>query len=256
MPALFRRREVWLPTAWGALLTLGALLALSAALVAAAPGFLAVTAPAPGAKVLVVEGWLADQELDEAIAVFRRGHYERIVTTGGPLESWLGMPVPWSDYAQRAARYLSAHGLADARIDAVGAPASAQERTFLSAVMVREWMARTLPRTEAIDVLTVGVHARRSRMMYRAAFGPQVEIGIVAVAPSTHDTQRWWKTSAGAKTVLGETISVAWTACCFWPPAPGSHEERWAVPRAGRAAESVAAGSAGPAPSAAAARLP
>lgn len=235
MPALFRRRHVWLPTLWGALLALGALAAIAAALVANAPGYLAVTEPArgpdgKGARVLIVEGWMEDRELDQAVALFRRGHYERIVTTGGPVDSWTGLPVPWKDYAERGALYLAAHGLADATIDAVPAPASAQDRTFLSAVVVREWAARRRLRLDAVDLLSVGVHARRSRMMFRAAFGPAVEVGVIAAHPGLHDPQRWWKTSVGAKVVLGETISLAWTACCFWPPAVGSREERWALP--------------------------
>ncbi len=235
MPALFRRRHVWLPTLWGVMLSLVALTALAAALIANAPAYLAVTEPArdadgKGARLLIVEGWMDDRELDQAVAVFRNGRYERIVTTGGPLESWIGIPVPWKDYAERGARYLAAHGLADATIDAVPAPASAQDRTFLSAVVVREWAARQRIPLDAVDLLSVGVHARRSRMMFRAALGPGVEVGVIAAQPSFYEPQRWWKTSAGAKLVLGESISLAWTACCFWPPAVGSHEERWALP--------------------------
>lgn len=212
-----------------------ALAALALALVANAPGYLAVTEPArgadgTGARVLIVEGWMDDRELDQAVAVFRSGRYERIVTTGGPVDSWIGVPVPWKDYAERGARYLAAHGLADVTIDAVPAPASAQDRTFLSAVVVRDWAARRQIRLDAVDLLSVGVHARRSRMMFRAAFGPGVEVGVIAARPAFHDTQRWWKTSVGAKVVLGESISLAWTACCFWPPAAGSREERWALP--------------------------
>ena len=245
MPVLFRRRHVWLPTLWGAALVLVALAAVAVALIANAPGYLAVTEPARGvdgngARVLIVEGWMDDRELDQAVALFRRGRYERIVTTGGPLETWAGISVPWKDYAERAARYLAAHGLADATIDAVPAPASAQDRTFLSAVVVRDWAARQRIRLDAVDLLSVGVHARRSRMMFRAAFGPGVEVGVIAAQPALHDPQRWWETSNGAKAVLGESISLVWTACCFWPPAPGSHEERWAVPRSNGAAAAPA----------------
>lgn len=235
MPALFRRRHVWFPTWWGALLGLGALAAIAVALVAGAPAYLAVTelargADGSGARMLIVEGWLEDRELDQAVEVFRRGRYERIVTTGGPIDSWTGLPVPWKNYAERGARYLAAHGLADATIVAVPAPASAQDRTFLSAVVVREWASRERVRLDAVDLVSVGVHARRSRMMFRAAFGPGVEVGVIAAEPSLHDRQRWWKTSNGAKVVLGESISLAWTACCFWPPAAGSRDERWALP--------------------------
>ena len=229
-----------------------ALTAVAVALVANAPAYLAVTEPARGAdgngaRVLIVEGWMDDRELDQAVALFRHGRYERIVTTGGPIETWVGMPVPWNNYADRGARYLAAHGLADVTIDAVPAPASTQDRTFFSAVVVRDWAARQRIRLDAVDLLSVGVHARRSRMMFRAAFGPGVEVGVIAARPSFHDPQRWWKTSLGTKLVLGESISLVWTACCFWPPPAGSHEERWAVPlsKGANAAETSTA----PAPS-------
>jgi hypothetical protein len=245
VPELFRRRHVWLPTLWGVLLVLVAFAAVAVALIANAPAYLAVTEPARGAngngaRVLIVEGWMDDRELDQAVGVFRSGHYERIVTTGGPIETWVGIPLPWKDYAERGARYLAAHGLADATIDAVSAPASAQDRTFLSAVVVRDWAASQRVRLDSVDLLSVGVHARRSRMMFRAAFGPGVEVGVIAAQPALHDPQRWWKTSIGAKAVLGESISLAWTACCFWPPAVGSHEERWAVPRSNGASAAPA----------------
>jgi len=229
-----------------------ALTAVAVALVANAPAYLAVTEPARGAdgngaRVLIVEGWMDDRELDQAVALFRHGRYERIVTTGGPIETWVGMPVPWNNYADRGARYLAAHGLADVTIDAVPAPASTQDRTFFSAVVVRDWAARQRIRLDAVDLLSVGVHARRSRMMFRAAFGPGVEVGVIAARPSFHDPQRWWKTSLGTKLVLGESISLVWTACCFWPPPAGSHEERWAVPLSRGA--NAAATSTAPAPS-------
>jgi len=222
---LFHRRHVWLPTRWGWLLLAAVLLAAGLGLIAFAPSYLATTEPARGAdgggaRVLIVEGWLADAELDQAVAAFRRGRYERIVTSGGPIELWVGVPVPWQTYAERGARYLAAHGLADATITAVPAPSSKQERTYQSAVAVRDWAARTRTRLDAIDLFTVGVHARRSRMMFRAAFGSNVDLGVIAARSSEFDEQRWWASSAGSKLVLGELISLAWTACCFWPPAP------------------------------------
>jgi hypothetical protein len=227
---LFRRREVWLPTlrGWIMIMTLAA----SAVVVAGrgAYGFLAQDAPEPGAKLMVVEGWLGDGELDQVIVAFRSGSYQRIVTSGGPIENWLTLHGGTS-YAEMSARYLREHGLADVDIVAVPAPASAQDRSFLSAVMVRRWMQAQGDGVQPFDVWSSGTHARRTRMVYRAAFGPDAPIGIRAVRPSDHDPERWWRSSAGAKSVLVEAISVVWTACCFHPPAPDSHEETWAVPK-------------------------
>jgi hypothetical protein len=191
--------------------------------------FLAPNDPAPGARILVVEGWLGEKELDQAIAVMRGGQYERVVTTGGPVAGWR-KPRAGFSYAELAASYLEKHGPDGAEVTAVPAPASAQDRTFLSAVKVREWAASQGLALEAIDVFSSGAHGRRSRMLYRVAFGPGINVGVLSARPSRYDERHWWRTGVGTRSVLQETVGVIWTACCFRPPPPGSHQELWGVP--------------------------
>jgi DUF218 domain len=236
LPTLIRRRLVWLPTLWGVSLMCVVISMLALAAARHLGGYLALNEPAlgrdgKGARTLVVEGWLDESELNEAIVAFRRGRYERIVTSGGPIDSWQE-GVIWPTFAERAANYLKRHGVADAAVVAVPAPASAQDRTFLSAVVVRDWTRGLEPPADAIDLFSSGPHARRSRLAYRMAFGPEVAIGVLAAAPRRYDVAHWWRTSEGAKAVLGELLSLGWTRCCFWPGPPGSHEERWAAPPA------------------------
>lgn len=229
---LFRRRTVWLPT-WQGSLLIGLVVAAALLLSAwRAVGFLALREPAPGrdnagARTLVVEGWLDRPDLDQAAAIVRGGRYALVLTTGGPVSADFDDPARWPSYAERAASYLRATTPAGTRIVAVPAPASAQDRTFLSAVMLREWAKRNGAVLEAIDLVSAGVHARRSRRMFQAALGPEVAVGVLATAPVEYDARRWWTGSTGTKTVLGEAIALAWTVCCFHPPAPGSHAERW-----------------------------
>ena len=237
-PGLFRRRSLWVPTAWGLMVLV--LLAIVAALAFGRwiGPHLAHSAPAAGldghgARTLVVEGWLTAGDLDAAIAAFGARRYERVVVTDGPFEDW-PEEKRFSNYAERAADHLRRHGLAAAPVIAVPAPASAQNRSYLSAVMVREWAARSGTRLDAIDLFSAGVHARRSQLVFRMALGPGVEVGVLAAPAHDYEVERWWRTSAGAKAVLGETLSVAWTHCCFWPAAHGSFNERWAVPEPAR----------------------
>ncbi len=218
------------------LLVLGAV--TLAALGFAANGFLAPSEPARGqdgggARTLVVEGWIDEPALAQAIEAFRRGRYARVLTTGGPIEPWSDAGG-WKTFAVRAASYLRAHGLTSVPVLALPAPESRQERTYLNAVMVRDWAAQAGVTLDAIDVFSAGVHARRSRLLYRMALGDTVEVGVLAADPADFDADRWWTSSAGTKSALGETLSLAWTKCCFWPAAPGSHEERWTVPRASK----------------------
>jgi hypothetical protein len=239
LPPLFLRRAISWPTLWGWVVILAtSLAALGAAVIVlafAANAWLAPNEPVKvadgsGARILIVEGWLDEPDLDQAIEAFRHGHYERIVTTGAPVDAWSEWH-PWRSYAERAATYLKAHGLADVRIDIVPAPASAQDRTFLSAVQVRDWAKRSGVALNTVDLFSAGVHARRSRLLFQMAFGPGVTLGVLSSAPTDFDARHWWRSSTGTKSVMGETLSLAWTTCCFWPPAPGSHEERWAVPK-------------------------
>jgi len=223
LPAFFRRREIWLPTWRGALLLLVVCATVVVMLGVNAYTLLAPNQPASGragtgARTLVVEGWLDHAELQQAVAVVRAGHYDRVLTTGGPIASWTE-GAQWIDSAARAASYLRASGVANVPVISVPAPLTVQDRSYLSAVMVRDWAQQTGVALEAIDLFTAGVHARRSWLVYRMALGDEVEVGVLAARPTEYDA-RWWASSAGTKATLGETLSLAWTKCCFWPAAP------------------------------------
>lgn len=224
-PALFRRRPVWVPTLWGALVLLAGAAALVVAFAFTVNGWLAQNQPARGpggrgAGTLVVEGWLTEPGLAQAVAAFQRGHYERVVTTGGPIEPWADVGQ-WGTFAARAAAYLRGHVPPGVPVVAVPAPDTLLDRTHLNAVMLRDWAGRSKVDLQAIDLVSSGVHTRRSGMAYRLALGPAVEVGVLAAVPEEYDASRWWATSTGTKATIGEVLSVVWTACCFWP---GPHE--------------------------------
>jgi len=230
MPRLFRRREVNLPTAWGWLLILGLLSGAATLVAMQLGGWLAVSQPVPAAPgaaadLIVIEGWLAERELDAAAAYVRERGYRRIVTSGGPIQSF----SPFASFAERAAHRLR-EKLPGRTVEAVPAPATKQDRSYASAVWVRDWAQQNDVPTATLDVYSAGAHARRTRILYRLAFGERTTVGIIAGAPWDIDLEHWWRTSEAAKQVLAETLSLAWTQCCFWPPPRGSHEERWAVP--------------------------
>jgi hypothetical protein len=225
---LLRRREIWLPTfaGWLALLAIAA----SAGVVAVrgAHRFLAPNAPA-GGGLLVVEGWGGAPVFAEAARRFATGRYAHVVTTGGPIErdSPIAADHTWAEHAAAALLRLD---LPRDAVTPVPSPASRQDRTFRSAVTVREWIARRGERFEAIEIVTLGPHARRSRLLYERAFGPGTAIGVVAAAPDEYDAALWWASSEGAKSVLSEGIGWAFALCCFDAGAPGSHEEAWGAP--------------------------
>jgi hypothetical protein len=214
-PLFFRRREIWFPTVWGWLALLIVGMAMVALAVRSVHGFLATTDPV-GARVLVAEGWMGPEELDETIAVFRARGYERIITTGGPIYRWPPAPGP-ANYAEQAAWYLREQGVPIEVVIPVPSNSFSRDRTYLSAVTVREWAKRSGLRLEAFDVISDGPHARRSRLLYQLAFGPDVKVGIFATKSYDYDAARWWRSSIGAKNVIEEAIDFAWVKCCFRP---------------------------------------
>ena len=223
---LFHRREVWLPTLWGWAVMLLIVGGIGMALLFNANELLSLNEPArgpdgTGARTLVVEGWLDPPELQQAVTAFRRGHYERVLTTGGPIEEWHDVGN-WKNFALRGAGLLRAQGLADVPIIALPAPETKQDRTYVSALMVRAWEQQSGVKLGAIDLFSSGVHTRRSKLVFGMALGGDVEVGAMAAQPSEYDPVRWWTSSLGAKATMGEIVSLAWTGCCFWPPSPSA----------------------------------
>jgi hypothetical protein len=226
--ALWRRRDLPVPTVWGWMLILLVAVAVSGFVIRHAYSFLALEKPA-GANVLVVEGWITPEDLDQSLALIRRHDYRRVITTGGPLMNAPAFQAP-STYAVLARDYLISKGVPAASITAIPAPRSARDRTYLSAVLVRDSLAQSGQPIEAIDVFSAAVHSRRTQLLYQMAFGPSVKIGIFAARPVEYDPAAWWKTSAGAKIVIMEAISWTWTVLFFTQPPRGSREEKWGGP--------------------------
>jgi hypothetical protein len=106
--------------------------------------------------------------------------------------------------------------LASNAVVAVPAPESRLDRTYQSALALRKWFEETGPPVKAINVVTIGAHARRTRLLYQHAFGDGVAIGVIAVPHADYDSQRWWKFSAGLREVIGETSGYAYAK--LFPP--------------------------------------
>jgi hypothetical protein len=212
-----------MPTILGWLVLLLICTATSILLATNLYAFLAPSEPV-GARVLVVEGWLGPEELEQAIQAFKNGKYERIVTTGGPVTRWPEVNLG-TDYARLAADYLVHHGVRRDLISAVPAPRSRTERTFLSAVIFRESAQRLGITLDAVDVFTAGPHARRSRLLFQMALGPKVRVGVLAARPADYAPESWWRTSAGVEQMLFQAFGFVWVKCCFWPGSPDSQKE-------------------------------
>ncbi len=225
-PALFKRRQVWLPTFFGFCVIAIVLTIVTFFVLRNVATFLALNRPVSG-KYLIVEGWVDRVSLLRALRIYHKGKYQALITTGGPV---LGIDKPdYKTHAESAAAFIRKQGFDNSLLSVVPAPASAQDRTFLSAVMVREWFVANKIGLVSMDVFSDGVHARRTYLLYKMAFSDQVKIGIISAPPNGFKLRQWWKTSLGARTVFSELLGFVRAKYFFYPGEYGSHQEKWGI---------------------------
>jgi hypothetical protein len=213
-----RRRELVLPTWRGWLIIVTALLVCGYGAVRGIHAFLSVNDPKPGGA-LVVEGWAADYALAEAAAEFKRNHYDKLYVTGGPIEN--GAPLSeFNTYAELAAAVLLKHGLSTNEVQPIPAPPVAKDRTYTSAVALREWFKGHGVWPATVNLMTEGAHARRSRLMFEKALGPSVAIGVLNVPSQGYDPRHWWRSSQGVRVELGESFAYFYARFLFHPSRP------------------------------------
>jgi uncharacterized SAM-binding protein YcdF (DUF218 family) len=213
---LLTRRERWGLSGRGWLLIALLAVALTVTALLNVYPFLSVTHRVD-TNMLVVEGWVHDYAIQGGIDEYGAGSYQRIFVTGGPVT---GSGVYTSDYG------TSAH-VGESRLKALGMPAESiqavpsrvidRDRTYYSALALRDWFHQQAIEVHAINIVTENVHARRTRLLFAEAFGPKVAIGIIAVPDPDYEPKRWWRYSEGVKDVLSESIAYIYAKFFFYP---------------------------------------
>jgi uncharacterized SAM-binding protein YcdF (DUF218 family) len=218
---LCKRRQIWLPTwrGWAAIAVLLVLLAVGM-MVYTVP-FLAPVRP-QNSGILVVEGWLPDYALAQAKKTFEAQRYQKLVVTGVPIDQGFYLSKA-KNYAQLAAGTLEALGIKSESIVPISCPEVRRDRTYGTACQVKNWLAKQPP--VAVDIFTLGVHARRTWLLYRLALGKDQPIGIIAAEDERYDQHKWWTTSSGVRTVTSEVIAYLYAKLFFYPGPSGRTQE-------------------------------
>jgi hypothetical protein len=212
---LFKPYRVYLPTLSGLLIIL-ALISVISVFIFSKLGYLLAYQKPQKSSVLVIDGWLSDSAFKTAAEHIKNNDYDVIITSGGPLKKTI-INTLHDNYAEQAAYILQQLGVPKQRVISVPSPFTTKNRSYLTAITVRDWLNTHHPELNTITLFTGHVHARRSHTLYEMAFAPNKHIGIIAAAPEEFALNSWWNSSSGVKSVLGETISLTWTLCCFFP---------------------------------------
>ena len=70
---------------------------------------------------------------------------------------------------------------------------------------------------KAFDLVTLGPHARRSRLLFEEAFEGKVRVGIISIENREYDPVQWWRYSEGVKEVISEGVAYIYASIFFRP---------------------------------------
>jgi len=208
-----RERRVLTATGWVALSMVLGLVLVS--MILFIHSFLAPIKPVEG-SVLVVVGHFPDYSLKEIKDQFEEGHYKLLVTVGRKYTT--GHPMAqYKSEADWIASRLNAQGVLLGKIIPVAITIyPRKDRTYYKALVVKKRLKKAGFAQASIDVVSFGVHARRTWVLFEKVFS-SVDVGVIAIRPDNYDTSRWWLFSEGVRSVIAESIAYLYARFIFSP---------------------------------------
>lgn len=162
--------------------------------------------------------------LVQSVIVGQRTFYARMPNVRydrGAIDGNKLYPTDQRSEADESADILHRAGVPEEMLVAVAAPPTDFDRTYATAVAVRDWLAQQpegLP--AALNVLSESAHARRSRLLYQKAFGEAVRIGIIAAPREDVGADTWWKEPRARGFTLAQIAKYIYARLFFWPESP------------------------------------
>jgi uncharacterized SAM-binding protein YcdF (DUF218 family) len=222
---LFTRKERW-GFSWRGWLILAFILVLvGALLLKGVYPFLATTHRVGDADALVVEGWVHEYAVQAAVEEFRSGSYRHVFTTGGPVVGIGGYINDFQTSASVGADLLKKAGMPDESLQMVPSRTIDRDRTYSSAVALRDWIQEHQPSVRRINVVTENTHARRTRLLFQKALGKDMQVGIIGVPNPDYDNRHWWRYSEGVKDVGSEALAYVYARLFFHSSGPVAVEK-------------------------------
>lgn len=221
---IFVRKERWSLSSHGWLILACSLVLVTALFLQGIYPFLAVTHRVDS-DVLVVEGWVHEHAIRSAAEEFRTHAYRRVFTTGGPVTGSGGYVNDFQTSASVGADLLRKAGVSEQSLQMVPSREMDRDRTFSSAVALRDWIQSHEPFVRGINVVTEDTHARRTWLLFQRAFGKNMQVGIISVPNADYPANRWWRYSQGVKDVVSEFAAYLYAKIFFFEFEPADIEK-------------------------------
>ena len=199
---LVKRKELWVPTLWGWMLLL---LAMTLTITFYVRNIRPVLSVSPNRSVPRFLPWKNGYlfTCSGAASEFKDHDYIILVVLG--------------DGRRWVVSILRKAGVDESQIVKIPVEPVRKDRTFATAVALRNWLLSSGMSGKVVNVYTVGAHARRSRLLFREALAPDFMIGVISCEDRDYDPDRWWESSEGFKTVIDETLAYVYTRLFFLP---------------------------------------
>lgn len=168
-------------------------------------------------RTLVMEGWVHEFAVEAAAREFRDGNYTMVYVTGGPGEGSGPFTNIYNTAASVGAARLRRAGVPPDCVQMVPAQAVDRDRTYNSAVALRDWLQAHHQPIPDLNIVTEDVHARRTRLMFQEALGGVGRVGIIAVPSPDYDPAHWWRYSEGVRQSIDEAIAYVYARFFFNP---------------------------------------
>ncbi len=212
---LIKRQQIWTLTAQGWVIFIATAAYLILLTIPHVQPFLAVNSPIKAADALVVEGWIPDYGIQQALTEFNSSSYRLVITTGGSIErgSYL---TGYKNFAEVSAATFRKLGLAPEKVVAVPTPSVTKDRSYASAAEFQRWLSKSDINIKSINLFSWDVHSHRSWLLFKQILAPKIQVGVIAGKNQGYDPTKWWVSSEGVRTMISETIAYIYARFLNW----------------------------------------
>ena len=113
----------------------------------------------------------------------------------------------WPTHAHHAKELLVDLGIDEEKITVVPVMEAEEGRTKSNAMAFAKAIGSGSVRS--VDVISMGLHARRSMREFQRACGERIEMGVIAIEDPEAPAETWWRTKTGWLKLLKEIAGLA-----------------------------------------------
>jgi len=214
--AVINKKERWGFTWAGKILAFLILLCLIFIIVFTIHPFLAQNKPV-NSDVMVVEGFIPDYAIEEAMNIFMSENYKLLIITGKKRIKGSQLDQYENDGIYSAETLIKL-GFDRKKIRVIALENDIKkDRTYASAKAVKNWIDESGKDISSFNLVSIGCHSRRSNFLFKKVFSVQIETGVISINNKSYEPAEWWKSSNGFRAVIKETIALIYASIFFNP---------------------------------------